>query len=89
MQSLRASPFDLYAVFQALFTKQGRAAFRTEKERDDWLNKEIAQLEMTVARKQQSLAALSAETQQLNSELMELSQVSVLYLADQDVCWHF
>lgn len=63
---------------QALFTKQGRTShFKTEKERDDWLNKEIAQLEMTVTRKQQSLAALSKDTQQLNSELMELSQAII------------
>ena len=61
---------------QALFTKQGREAqFKTEEERDAWVHKEIGQLEATIARKQQNLAALTADTQQLNSELMELSQV--------------
>ncbi|KAK9866710.1 hypothetical protein WJX84_008069 [Apatococcus fuscideae] len=60
---------------QALFTKQGRTTqFKTEQERDEFVRKEIVQLEATIARKQQSLTALTEETQQLNSQLMELSQ---------------
>lgn len=61
---------------QALYEKQGRSSqFRTRKERDDWIRKEVKELEGTIIVKEASHAELDAQTQELSSQLMDISQV--------------
>ena len=62
---------------QALYQKQGRSSqFKSMQERDQWIKKEIEQLETTAAVKASSHDELEAQTQQLSSQLMDLSQVT-------------
>jgi hypothetical protein len=61
---------------QGLYEKQGRSShFGTKKERDDWIGKEVKELERTIVMKQSSHTQLEAQTQELSSQLMDLSQV--------------
>ncbi len=68
---------------QALYQKQGRSSqFNSRQERDEWINKEVTQLETAAAVKGSSHDELEAQTQQLSSQLMDLSQVTQACLLD-------
>ena len=64
-----------------LYQKQGRnTQFGSEAERDEWIRQEMEQLEKTQHKRQEQLKSLGQEIAQLNSDLMDLSQVSTAHL---------
>ena len=69
-------------VMQALYQKQGRSAqFASVAERDRWLREEARKLQEAQNKTGATRRAVQDAIASLNSELMELSQVCLLYHA--------
>lgn len=64
---------------QTLYQKQGRSSqFKSRQDRDEWIKKEVEQLEKTETLKITTRKELEKQIQQLSEELMNLSQVTSL-----------
>ncbi|KAI5787050.1 RecF/RecN/SMC [Peziza echinospora] len=58
------------ATRQRLYAKQGRnAQFRSKRERDDWLKKEVKDISTTLTKRQSIKTELEKEIQQISAEL--------------------
>lgn len=64
---------------QALYQKQGRSSqFKSRQDRDEWIKKEVEQLEKTETLKNTTCRELEEQIKNLSEELMNLSQVTSL-----------
>ena len=80
---LRQQLDEAEATRQRLYAKQGRnAQFRSKKERDDWLKKEIKEISATVTKRQAVRAELDKEVKELTQEL-EQTETDISFLRDK------
>ena len=71
------------ATRQRLYAKQGRnAQFRSKRERDEWLRKEVKEISSTVSKRQAIRGDLAKEVQDLDQELAE-TQTSISDLREK------
>ncbi|KAH0562723.1 hypothetical protein GP486_002616 [Trichoglossum hirsutum] len=67
---VKAQLEDAEALRQRLYAKQGRnAQFRSKKERDDWLKKEVSEVNVALAKRKAIRMDLSEEVIQLQKEI--------------------
>ncbi|KAI9864054.1 MAG: Structural maintenance of chromosomes protein 3 [Trichoglossum hirsutum] len=68
--AVKAQLEDAEALRQRLYAKQGRnAQFRSKKERDDWLKKEVSEVNVALAKRKAIRMDLSEEVVQLQKEI--------------------
>ncbi|KAI5361856.1 Putative structural maintenance of chromosomes protein [Septoria linicola] len=79
-KAIQQQMHEANATIQSLYAKQGRQKqFRTKKERDDWLKKEIADVNASLATRkaisietQEEIAQLESQVSQLEADIAEL-----------------
>lgn len=70
--------FNGAGLAQVLYQKQGRKSqFGSEAERDSWVKQEMEHLETQRSKRLEQLKSLADEIKQLNSDLMDFSQVRI------------
>ncbi|KAH0544876.1 hypothetical protein FGG08_000956 [Glutinoglossum americanum] len=81
--SVKAQLGDEESLRQRLYAKQGRnAQFRSKKERDDWLKKEVAEVNVALAKRKAIRMDLSEEVVQLQKEI-EATEAEVSELRER------
>ncbi|KAI9776255.1 MAG: Structural maintenance of chromosomes protein 3 [Geoglossum umbratile] len=81
--AVKAQLEDAESLRRRLYAKQGRnAQFKSKKERDDWLKKEVAEVNVALARRKAIRMDLSEEVVQLQKEI-QATEVEVSELRER------